>query len=65
MLETEKCYFDVNGKCSALKSKECEGCKFRKTKEEFEAAQQAALEALERKGLIVSIGRTRVKVRKK
>lgn len=47
-----KCIFDEQEKfCTALTSKKCEGCKFRKTEWEYIEAQQAAAVALDKKDL--------------
>lgn len=47
------CKFDNGGKsCSALKIKECDGCKFRKTEAEFMAGVEKAKAILESKNLI-------------
>lgn len=47
-----KCIFDEKEKfCTALTSKKCEGCKFRKTVREYIEAQQAAALTLEKKDL--------------
>ena len=43
----EKCAFDKGYKCSALTSKMCAGCKFRKTKQELEEGRRKAMERLE------------------
>lgn len=48
-----KCFFDEGVSfCVALTEKKCEGCKFRKTKEEYRLAQIKAAEILEQKHLI-------------
>lgn len=39
-----ECVFERNRKCAALIVKNCENCKFRKTKEEFELGQKKAIE---------------------
>lgn len=47
------CKFDNGGKsCSALKTKKCDGCKFRKTEAEFMAGVEKAKAILESKNLI-------------
>ena len=38
-----KCAFDVGEKCSALTEKNCTGCRFRKTEEEFTHGRKKAL----------------------
>ncbi len=38
----EECVFDMNGKCRALNVKECYGCKFFKTEEEYENGRRKA-----------------------
>lgn len=49
-----KCYFDKpNNYCSALTVKKCDGCKFRKTEKEYNAAVEHAKEILKAKRLIV------------
>ena len=35
---------DFNGECSAMTEKKCQGCKFRKTKEELEEGRKKARE---------------------
>ena len=50
---SDKCYFDVaENRCEALKVKECEGCKFRKTEAEFYDGIAHSKEILKSKGLI-------------
>lgn len=47
-----KCIFDEQEKfCTALTSKKCDGCKFRKTEREYIDAQQAAALTLDKKDL--------------
>ena len=47
------CKFDNGGKsCSALKTKKCDGCKFRKTEAEFMAGVEKANAILESKNLV-------------
>lgn len=47
-----KCFFDANGQCNILTKKACSSeCKFRRTEEEFYAAQRNADEILRKKGL--------------
>ena len=49
---SDKCYFDISKKrCEALKVKECEGCTFRKTEQEYNAGIEHADEILKAKGL--------------
>lgn len=48
---SDKCYFENGRKCKALTSKQCAGCKFRKTEKEYFAALDHANEILEAKGL--------------
>lgn len=40
------CFAYVNGKCSALETKDCDGCSFYKTKEQYEMDRQKALERI-------------------
>ena len=42
------CVFERRAKCAALIVKNCENCKFRKTKEEFELGQKKAIEKVAR-----------------
>ena len=35
---------DFNGECSAMTEKKCQGCKFRKTKDELEEGRKKARE---------------------
>lgn len=42
-----KCAFDKGYKCSALTTKECAWCKFRKTKQELEEGRRKAMERIE------------------
>ena len=50
---SDKCYFDRSKEyCEALKVKECEGCKFRKTEAEFYDGIAHSKEILKSKGLI-------------
>lgn len=47
-----KCIFDEQEKyCTALTSKKCAGCKFRKTEREYIEAQHAAALTLDKKDL--------------
>ena len=39
----DKCFADRNGECSALKIKDCDGCKFYKTKKEAERGRRQSL----------------------
>ena len=39
----DKCFADRNGECSALKIKDCDGCKFYKTKKEAERGRRYSL----------------------
>lgn len=48
---SEKCRFDMGKRCVALTTKECEGCTFRKTEEEFNSGVEHAKEILKAKGL--------------
>ena len=41
----DKCFAESNGRCRALKIKDCNGCKFHKTKEEAEEGKEKALGA--------------------
>lgn len=43
-----QCVFDRGGFCAALTSKECENCRFRKTKEELERGRKNAIEKVRR-----------------
>lgn len=43
----DKCAFDKGYKCSALTSKMCAGCKFRKTKQELEEGRRKAMERIQ------------------
>lgn len=48
-----KCKFDVwPGYCTILTEKECDGCKFYKTKKEFNEGLERANEILAKKGLV-------------
>ena len=48
-----KCYFDKTSTyCAALTVKKCDGCTFRKTEKEYNAAVEHAKEILKAKGLI-------------
>lgn len=38
------CVFENETECNALREKNCEGCKFRKTKEELIAGREKAIE---------------------
>lgn len=40
------CFAHKRNSCTALKVKQCEGCSFYKTKEQFELDQQKALERI-------------------
>jgi hypothetical protein len=40
------CFAYKRNSCTALKVKQCEGCSFYKTKEQFELGQQKALERI-------------------
>ena len=40
------CFAYKRNSCTALKVKQCEGCSFYKTKEQFELDQQRALERI-------------------
>lgn len=42
-----KCAFDVEKRCSALKEKCCEGCHFRKTNEELIKGREKAKERVD------------------
>lgn len=42
-LKEENCFAYKNGKCKALKVKECEGCNFYKTKEKSEEGRAKAI----------------------
>ena len=44
----EKCTFDKGDKCVALTEHDCEGCPFRKTKEELLAGRRKARAMLEK-----------------
>ena len=50
-MKPNECYFDAGKRCRALTCKECEGCKFRKTEEEFERDAANARRILYNKGL--------------
>ena len=53
MSDKNICKFDNGGKsCSVLKTKKCDGCKFRKTEAEFIAGVEKANAILESKNLI-------------
>lgn len=41
------CVFDKGKRCSALTKKDCIGCKFRKTREEYEQGQKEARDRIE------------------
>lgn len=47
----ERCYFDLEDKCRALEFKDCKGCSFRKTKQEYSDAMEYAENILKAKGL--------------
>lgn len=48
----EKCFFNISFRsCMALTYKNCKGCNFYKTREEFEAGKRNAEEILKQKGL--------------
>ena len=46
-----ECTMDMCKRCRALTVKQCEGCSFRKTEEEFNADVKHAKEILKAKGL--------------
>lgn len=46
-----ECAMDMGKRCRALTVKQCEGCSFRKTEEEFNAGVEHAKEILKAKGL--------------
>ena len=50
------CVFERNRRCAALTVKNCENCKFKKTKEEFELGQKNAIKK------VASLPFTRVKL---
>jgi hypothetical protein len=45
------CCFDCGDECTALRTKQCEGCKFFKTQYEFDTAHEQAAQLLYSKGL--------------
>ena len=45
-LLSSECVFDKDGRCSALTSKMCVGCRFKKTKQELDAGRRKALERI-------------------
>lgn len=48
----EKCFFNVSFRsCMALTKKNCQGCSFYKTRDEFEQGEIKAAEMLKKKGL--------------
>ena len=48
----EKCCFDISFRsCACLTHKSCSGCKFKKTRAEFEEDRRKAAELLQSKGL--------------
>ena len=50
---SNKCYFDLGGHvCTALRTKNCYECAFRKTHAEYEDGQRHAREILAKKHLI-------------
>ena len=51
-----KCCFDKGNYCSILKAKLCWECKFRKTKEEFDKADEDAEKSL----ILRHLGRSRI-----
>ena len=46
-----ECAMNMGKRCRALTVKQCEGCSFRKTEEEFNAGVEHAKEILKAKGL--------------
>lgn len=43
----KKCVFDRSDFCVALNSRECENCRFRKTREELDVGREKACERVE------------------
>ncbi len=43
---TEKCVFQFGSRCHALKTKECENCRFYKTSRQYEESRARALERI-------------------
>lgn len=61
----DKCCFDMATKCSILMGrKNCEGCKFYKTAEQFEAERIKSEKKLAEKGLVAYFDGVTVGVRK-
>ena len=41
-----KCAFDREDKCTALREKQCDGCRFRKTEQELNDGRQKAIDRI-------------------